>query len=191
MQLYTSWYSPYNIACMLYTTSGKLTCLLRRQRWLPASFCRCHILLYCERWCRSICQHVFMTISEHAEEEHACLNSGHGGGGPFLRWGCRRTRDRRLTRPRHPPLVLRAEWASHSTLPEPGKCNAALHSSRAVEPSARSCNAETEPARFVDSAAAIKAQQPRVAKINHSDMSASQTGAPKESGNATAQLYCS
>ncbi len=116
----------------------------------------------------------FMTTGEHAEEEHACLNSEHDGGSLFLRWGCRRTRDRRLTRPRHPPLVLRAEWASHST----------------VDPPAGSCNAETELMRFVDSAAAIKAQQPRVANISHSDRSAFQTGAPKESGNATAQLCC-
>jgi hypothetical protein len=129
-----------------------------------------------------------MTTGEHAEEEHAGRNSGHGGGRSSLRWGCRRTRDARLTRPRHPPLVLRAEWAGHSTLPEPGKCNAALPSPRAVEPPAGSCNAELT--RFVDSAAAIKAQQPRVGSINHSDMSASHTGAPKESGNATAQLYC-
>ncbi len=132
-----------------------------------------------------------MTTGEHAEEEHAGLNSGHGEGRSFLRWGCRRTRDRRLTRPRHPPLVLRAEWASHSTLPEPGKCNAALHSPRAVKPPAGSCNAETELTRFVESTAAIKAQQPRIANINHSDMSATQTGAPKESGKATAQLCCS
>ena len=116
----------------------------------------------------------FMTTGEHAEEEHACLNSEHDGGSLFLRWGCRRTRDRRLTRPRHPPLVLRAEWASHST----------------VDPPAGSCNAETELMRFVDSAAAIKAQQPRVANISHSDRSAFQTGAPKESGNTTAQLCC-
>ncbi|KAL0027082.1 hypothetical protein WJX79_004219 [Trebouxia sp. C0005] len=78
---------------------------------------------------------------EHEEEEHACLHRGHGGGRSSLRWGCKRTRDRRLTRPRHPPLVLRAEWASHSTTPEPGKGNAALHSTRAVKPSAGSYNA--------------------------------------------------
>ncbi len=127
---------------------------------------------------------------EHEEEEHVCLHRGHGGGRSSLRWGCRRTRDRRLTRPRHPLLVLRAEWASHSAMPEPGKCNAALHSSRAVEPSAGSCDAATQLTRSVDSAAAIKAQQQRALNISHSDMSASQTE-PKESGNAVAQLYCS
>ena len=131
----------------------------------------------------SACQSV--ATGEHEEEEHACLHRGHGGGRSSLRWGCRRTRDRRLTRPRYPPLVLRAEWASHSSLPEPGKCNTALHSPRAVEPPAGSCNAETSLTRSVDRAATIKAQ---VANISHSDASASQTGAPKESGNATTLL---
>jgi len=165
--------------------SEMATCILLQVPHSSVSWQVLHLLQSYLSTCESV-----MT-GEHEEEEHACLHRGHGGERLSLRWGCRRTRDHRLTRPRHPPLVLKAEWASHSTLPEPGKSNAALYSPRAVEPSAGSSNAEIELMRFVGSAAAIKAQQPRVLNISHSDMNASQTGAPNELGNTLAQLCCS